>query len=106
MRLREIFPKIGKRLTPIIKEKKGTYSNSSFNLWKEKKYAIELIPVKFYRKGFIFFVAKTVKDITNHLLMLAKVFSQCLSLFQCFPLPVNKKRETLHYMQTNKLSSS
>ena len=32
-----------------------------------RKYAIELIPVKSYKKGLVFLVAKTVKDITNYL---------------------------------------
>ena len=36
--------------------------------------SIELIPVKTYKKGLVFFVAKTVKHITNHLLRLAKLF--------------------------------
>ena len=36
----------------------------------------ELIPVKSYKKGLVFLLAKTVKDITNHLLKLAKAFSQ------------------------------
>ena len=71
------FPKIGKWLTPIIKDKKLTYSNSSFKLWKERKYAISLIIVKKY-KALIFLVVKTVKDATNHLLKLAKLFSQWL----------------------------
>ena len=38
----------------------------------------ELIPVKSYKKGLVFLLAKTVKDITNHLLKLAKAFSQQL----------------------------
>ena len=39
-----------------------TYSNLSFKLCKERKS--------------IFLVTKTAKDITNHLLKLAKLFSQ------------------------------
>ena len=63
-------------LTPKIKDKKVTYSNSSLKLWKEGKYLIELIPVENYKKGLVFFVVKTLKDITNHSLKLAKVFSR------------------------------
>ena len=37
---------------------------------------VTLIPVKSYKKGLIFLVAKTKKDITNHLLKLARLFSQ------------------------------
>ena len=64
------------RLSPIIKDKKVTYSNSSLNLLRERKYATELIPVKSYQRGLIFLEVQTVEDITNHLLKLAKVFSQ------------------------------
>ena len=42
----------------------------------KQKYAIELIPVKKYKKGLVSLVEKTVKDITNHTLKLSKVFSQ------------------------------
>ena len=48
------------RLSPIIKDKKVTYSNPSLKLWKEIKYATELIPAKSYKKGLIFLVVKTV----------------------------------------------
>ena len=53
------------------------------------------MPVKFYKEDLVFLVAKTLKDITNHSLKLAKVFSQsnvnvlkrqCLPLFQRFPV--------------------
>ena len=37
---------------------------------------LTLIPVKSYKKGLIILVAKTKKDITNHLLKLARLFSQ------------------------------
>ena len=67
---------MGKWLIPIIKDKKVTYSNSSLKLWKERKYAISIILAKKYKKGLTFLVAKTVKDITNHLLKLAKLCSQ------------------------------
>ena len=40
--------KIGKWLSPLIKDKWVTYSNSSLESWKERKYATELIPVKSY----------------------------------------------------------
>ena len=33
-----------------------------------REYAIELIPVKSYKKGLVYLVAKTVKDIANHLI--------------------------------------
>ena len=39
------------RLSPIIKDKKVTCSNSSFELSKERKYATELIPVKSYQNS-------------------------------------------------------
>ena len=47
---------------PYNEGEKVTYSNLSFKLCKERKS--------------IFLVKKTVKDITNHLLKLAKLFSQ------------------------------
>ena len=72
----KFFPKIGKRLTLTIECKKVTYSNSSLNLWIERKYAIELIPVKSYKKCLIFLAAKTLNNTTNHSLKLAKTFSQ------------------------------
>ena len=43
---------------------------------REKKYPIEIISVKTYKKVPLFFVAKTLKDITSHSLKLAKVYSQ------------------------------
>ena len=46
---RKFFPEIGKWLTLIVKVKKVTYSNSSLNLWIERKYTIELIPVKSHK---------------------------------------------------------
>ena len=42
------------RLSPIIKDKKVTYSNSSLKLLQERKHATELIPVKSYQKGLNF----------------------------------------------------
>ena len=42
----KFFSKIGKWLTPTIKDKKVTCSNSSLRLWFERKYVIELMPVK------------------------------------------------------------
>ena len=67
MWLREIFPKNRKmRLSSIIKDKKVTYSNSLLKLWKERKYATELIPVKSYKKGLIFFVVKTVANFSAY----------------------------------------
>ena len=63
MWLRGIFPKNRKMsLSPIIKDKKVTHSNSSLKLWKERRYATELLPVKSYKKGLIFLVVKTVAN--------------------------------------------
>ena len=50
------FPKIGKWISPTIKDKNVTYSNSSLMVWIERKYAIDSIPVKSYKKGFAFLV--------------------------------------------------
>ena len=47
------------RLSPMIKDKKVTYCNSLLKLCKERKYAIELLPVNSYKKGLIFLVVKT-----------------------------------------------
>ena len=41
---------------PTIKDKQVAYSNSSFNLWLERKYDIELIPVGNYKKILVFLV--------------------------------------------------
>ena len=68
----KFFPKIWKWTTPIIKNKKVTHSNSSNKASKDRKYAIESVPVKIYKKGLIFLITKTVKDIKNHLLKLSK----------------------------------
>ena len=71
------FSRNGKWPTPTIKDKKVTYSNSSFKLWTEKIYAIELILVKSYKKCLIFVMGKTLRNITNHhYLKLVNVFSQ------------------------------
>ena len=67
----KFFPKI-RSLTPKFQDKKVTYSNSSLKLRIEKKYVIELILVESY----VFFVAKRLRDLTNHSLKVAKVFSQ------------------------------
>ena len=53
------FLKIGKWLIPTIKDKKVTYSNSSLK-WTERKYAIDLIPVKTYKEYFAFLVTLTL----------------------------------------------
>ena len=42
----------------------------------ERKYAIELIPVKSDTKGLVFLMAKSLKEITNHSLKLEKGISQ------------------------------
>ena len=56
-----------------MKDEKATYSNPLLKLchWK---YATESILVKSYKKYFELFVVKTVRDITNNLLKLTKVF--------------------------------
>ena len=46
---RKFFPEIGKWLTLIVKVKKVPYFNSSLKLWIERKYTIELIPVKSHK---------------------------------------------------------
>ena len=61
----KFFPKIGKRLTPTIKDKKLTYSNSPLKLWIERKYNIESIPMKSSNKNLVFLVSKRLKDNTN-----------------------------------------
>ena len=98
------------RLSPIIKDEKIIYSNSSIKLCKERKYAIELIPVKSYKKGLIFLVVKTVEDITNNLLKLAKVFSQ-QPMPQFIPmlpriLEPSRLVRNLTILQTNRPSNS
>ena len=70
----KFFPKVGKWLTPTFRNQKVTYCSSS--LWIEGKCAIDLIPVKSYKGGLVFLVAKILKDITNHSIKAAKVFSQ------------------------------
>ena len=84
--MREIFPKIGKWLTPIIKDKQITYSISWLKQWKERKYGTEWILVKSCNNDLEFLEVKTVKGITNNLLKLGKVFFTVANacLFQCF----------------------
>ena len=84
--MRETFPRIGKWITPIIKDKQVTYSNLSLKQWKERKYGTEWIPAKSYNKDLKFLEVKTVKDVTNHLLKLEKVSFTVANacLFQCF----------------------
>ena len=72
--MKEIFPNIRKWITSINKYKEPSCPNSSLKLWKERRYATELISVKSYKKGLKFLEVKTVKDITNHLQKLEKVF--------------------------------
>ena len=74
MSLREVLEsQIRKWLTPTIRDKKVTYSNSSIKLWIDRKYATDLMLVEIYKKRFVFLVTATLKDITNHSLEL--VFS-------------------------------
>ena len=65
------------RLSPIIKDKKVTYSNSSLKLRKERKYATELIPVKSYKKGLIFLVVKTVANASAYASQYSRVIKAC-----------------------------
>ena len=90
MLLKETFPQNRKMTHPYNLWQKVTYSNLPIKLWKERKYVIELILVKSYKKGLIFPVINTVIDITNHWLKLAKVFSQ-LSIPQYTPILPNKE---------------
>ena len=50
-----------------------------------RKYVIELIPVKSYKKSLIFLMVKTLKDIRNHSRKLAKVFHNSLSYLKSMP---------------------
>ena len=71
---------------PIIKNKKVTHSNSLLKLWTERRYAIELIPVKSYKKGPVFPMTKTLKDIRSYSLKLEKVvFYNSLSYLKPMP---------------------
>ena len=54
----KFFPKIEKWLTPTTKDKNVTFSNSSLTVWIERKYDIDLISVKSYKKDFVFKLAK------------------------------------------------
>ena len=65
------------RHSPIIKDKKVTYSNSSLKLRKERKYATELIPVKSYKKGLIFLVVKTVANASAYASQYSRVIKAC-----------------------------
>ena len=62
----KFFHKIRKWLIATIKDKRITSSNTSLKLWIEKKYALDIIPTKNYKKRFVFFVTVTIKDITHH----------------------------------------
>ena len=55
-------------------DKKVTFSNSPLKLSKERKNAINLIPVKNYKKAFVFLVETTLKDVINRSLKLEKMF--------------------------------
>ena len=68
----KFFPKIDNWFIPTIKDKKATYFNPLLKVCAEKKYAIDLIPVKSYKKGFMFLMSLKL----NYSLKLAKLFSQ------------------------------
>ena len=55
-------------------DKKVTFLNSPLKLSKERKNAIDLIPVKNYKKAFVLLVETTLKDVTNHFLKLENMF--------------------------------
>ena len=55
-------------------DKKKTFSNSPLKPSKERKYAMDLIPVKNYKKAFVFLVETTLKDVINRSLKLEKMF--------------------------------
>ena len=75
--LGKFLPKIVKWFTPTIKDKKVTYSNSSLKNYEQRENIPLNLLVKSYKKGPVFFVAKTLKeDIRNCSLKLTKVFSQ------------------------------
>ena len=65
------------RLSPIIKDKKVTYSSSSLKVQKERKYATELIPVKSYKKGLIFLVVKTVANASAYASQYSRAIKTC-----------------------------
>ena len=54
----------------------NAYSDSSLKLRIERKCSIKLISVKTFKRGFAFFVKKTLKDIKYRSFKLAKVFPQ------------------------------
>ena len=67
---------------PTIREKEVTYSDPSLKLGIERKYAIELMPVKSYEKDLVFPLAKAIKDITYHSLKLKCFHSSLFHLKQ------------------------
>ena len=67
---------MGKLPIPTIKAAKITYSNSSRKLTIARKCSIKLISVKTFKRGFAFFVKKTLKDMKYRSFKLAKVFPQ------------------------------
>ena len=58
----KFFPKIGKLLTQIIKDKNVTYFNLSLKVWIERKYANDFVSVKSYMKGLVFKLAKELSQ--------------------------------------------
>ena len=79
------------RLSPIIKDKKVTYSNSSLKLRKERKYATKLIPYIIFLIFLVVVEDVVVEDSRRYHKSFAKASkgrcfhnSQLLSLFQCF----------------------
>ena len=114
----KLFPKIEKWLTPEIKDRKVTYFNSSLKFLKERKYVIEFKPVKRYKKGHVFLMAKTLKisQITpnagkvvftivnaSFIPMLPSILEQPILVRNLSPQKQIKKNLTI--LQTNGLSN-
>ena len=56
-------------------DKKKTFSNLPLKkLSKERKYAMDLIPAKNYKKAFVFLVETTLENVKNHSLKLTNMF--------------------------------
>ena len=108
----KIFSKIGK-LTTTNKDKKVTYYNSSLKLWLERKYTIELMLVKNWRKGLVFLVAKRIKAKNGVFTIVHPIWSQWefpvfwshQGLQEIF-LSHNKIEKNCVILQTNWLSDS
>ena len=63
----EVFSKNMKNESPLQIRTKKQLLTHHLN-YENREYAIELIPIKSYKKGLMFLLAKTIKDIINHLI--------------------------------------